>query len=272
MSDFLRSIGRKVAVVNLDPANDHLPYEPVIDIGELITLEDACAEFGLGPNGGLMYCMEFLEKNIEWLRTRLEEIQDHYVIFDCPGQVELYTHHESAKNIVKALAKEGTNLTCVHLIDSYYCNSPFTFVSATLLSLNTMLQLELPHVNVFSKIDLVEKYGQLDFSLEYYTEVTNLHHLQLVLDKHGETSEKFKNLNAALCELIEDFSLVSFCTLCVNDKDSMAKLIKIIDRANGFIYTTEAYSDLLNIVSTNDIDFGAYNLSDIKERYMDPEE
>lgn len=121
-----------------------------------------------------------------------------------------------------------------------------------------MLQLELPHVNVFSKIDLVEKYGSLDFSLEYYTEVSNLHHLQLVLDKNGPTSDKFKGLNEALCELIEDFGLVSFCALSVNDKDSMAKLIKVIDRANGYIYTTEAYSDLMNVVSTNDIDFAAY--------------
>lgn len=143
-------------------------------------------------------------------------------------------------------------------MDSYYCNSPFTFVSATLLSLNTMLQLELPHVNVFSKIDLVEKYGPLDFSLEYYTEVSNLHHLQHVLDKNGPTSEKFKGLNEALCELIEDFGLVSFAALSVNDKDSMAKLIKIVDRANGYIYTTEAYSDLTNLIATNDIDFAAY--------------
>ena len=76
MGDFLRSIGRyrlssilrlfealsiiwliecrKVAVINLDPANDHLPYIPMVDIGELITLEDACEEFGLGPNGGTL--------------------------------------------------------------------------------------------------------------------------------------------------------------------------------------------------------------------------
>jgi hypothetical protein len=179
--------------------------------------------------------------------------------------VELYTHHESTKNIVKKLAKEGTSLTCVHLVDSYYCVTPFTFVSAVLLSLNTMLQLELPHVNVFSKIDLVEKYGKLDFSLEYYTDSSNLHHLQLVLDKTGPTSDKFKRLNAALCELIEDFSLVSFATLCINDKDSMSKLIKIVDRANGYIYTTEAYADLLNIVEVNDIDFAEYTYVGILE-------
>ena len=40
-----------------------------------------------------------------------------------------------------------------------------------------MLQLELPHVNVLSKVDLVEKYGKLDFNIDYYTEVQDLDYL-----------------------------------------------------------------------------------------------
>jgi hypothetical protein len=34
-------------------------------------------------------------------------------------------------------------------------------VSALLLSLSTMLHMELPHINVLSKIDLIENYGDL---------------------------------------------------------------------------------------------------------------
>jgi hypothetical protein len=45
-------------------------------------------EHKLGPNGGLMYCMEFLLENIEWLEERLRELDTNYVIFDCPGQVK----------------------------------------------------------------------------------------------------------------------------------------------------------------------------------------
>ena len=38
-----------------------------------------------------------------------------------------------------------------------------------------MLQLELPHVNVLSKIDLLKLYAPgMDFSLDYYTEVQDL--------------------------------------------------------------------------------------------------
>ena len=44
-------------------------------------------------------------------------------------------------------------------------------MSILLLSLSTMLQLELPHVNVLTKIDLLKNYGELKYNLEYYTEV-----------------------------------------------------------------------------------------------------
>jgi hypothetical protein len=41
----------------------------------------------LGPNGGLVYCMEYLEKNLDWLRQKLQPLKDRYLLFDFPGQV-----------------------------------------------------------------------------------------------------------------------------------------------------------------------------------------
>ena len=65
-------------------------------------------EFGLGPNGGMLYCMEYLEANYDWLEDRLKELgKDAYVLFDLPGQVELSTSHESVKRIVQRLGKSG---------------------------------------------------------------------------------------------------------------------------------------------------------------------
>ena len=83
-------VGRKVAVINLDPANDTvLPYTCRLDISELITLTDVMDNLKLGPNGGLIYCMEYLEQNLDWLQTKLSKLSDHYLLFDCPGQVGL---------------------------------------------------------------------------------------------------------------------------------------------------------------------------------------
>ena len=46
------ALHRKPIVVNLDPANDDLPYTCSVDIAELITLDDVMDAYGLGPNGG----------------------------------------------------------------------------------------------------------------------------------------------------------------------------------------------------------------------------
>lgn len=52
--------------MNLDPAADYLPYNCNIDIRELITAEDVMEEYKLGPNGSLVYCMEYLWDNMDW--------------------------------------------------------------------------------------------------------------------------------------------------------------------------------------------------------------
>ena len=185
MKEFLREVGREVSVVNLDPANDMLPYECDLDISELITLEDTMEKLKLGPNGSLVYCMEFLEKNIEWLHTKLRSVKSQYFLLDCPGQVELFTHHHAVKNIAMKLQewnfKVGATyiilffftdyvadliyfqLVTVHLVDAHLCSDPGKFISALLTSLSTMIQVELPHINVLSKVDLIEQYGKLGY-------------------------------------------------------------------------------------------------------------
>lgn len=71
----------------LDPANDSLSYEAAIDISELVTVEDVMEYVNLGPNGSLIFCMEYLEKRLDWLLEKLRKYSDSYLIFDCPGQV-----------------------------------------------------------------------------------------------------------------------------------------------------------------------------------------
>lgn len=124
MKEFFVITGRKVSVVNLDPANDNLVYDCDIDISDLITLKDAMEILQLGPNGGLMYCMEFLEKNIEWLHSRLCNAEEQYFLLDCPGQVELFTHHNSVKKIASKLQEWNFKVLANSLVtveNSLYC-------------------------------------------------------------------------------------------------------------------------------------------------------
>ncbi|CAN4122881.1 unnamed protein product [Withania somnifera] len=193
MSQFLQLIGRKVAVINLDPANDALPYECAVNIEDLYKLSDVMAEHSLGPNGGLVYCMDYLEKNIDWLKSKL-----------------------------KPLLK-------VHLVDAHLCSDPGKYVSALLLSLSTMLHLELPHVNVLSKIDLIESYGKLAFNLDFYTDVQDLSYLQNEFGQDPRAA-KYRKLTKELCEVIEDYGLVNF-TPFRHDKECVGNLVKLIDKS-----------------------------------------
>jgi len=77
--------------------------------------------FGLGPNGGMLYCMEYLDKNFDWLEDRLKELgDDAYVLFDLPGQVELSTNHDSVKQIVQKLSKKCSFRVCNLRLVLYY--------------------------------------------------------------------------------------------------------------------------------------------------------
>ena len=64
---FLGAIGRKASIINLDPANDKPPYDAAVDIQSLVTLQDVMETERLGPNGGIVYALEVLEENFDWL-------------------------------------------------------------------------------------------------------------------------------------------------------------------------------------------------------------
>ncbi|DBA78991.1 TPA: GPN-loop GTPase 2 [Trebouxia sp. C0004] len=76
MQQYLTLLGRKTVVVNLDPANESLPYECVIDISELVSLHEVQENLNLGPNGGLVYCLDYLDSNLDWLQEKLALVQN----------------------------------------------------------------------------------------------------------------------------------------------------------------------------------------------------
>ncbi|KAJ9505517.1 hypothetical protein QJQ45_008414 [Haematococcus lacustris] len=283
---------RKVALVNLDPANDVLPYTPDVDIMDLVDLTNVMAELHLGPNGALVYAMDHLLHNMDWLRSALapfekgaakakpdspqpspaqpspaqpslsyhvQHPEGAYVLFDLPGQVELFMMHDSLRVILTTITNTWHyRLAVAHLVDAHLCTDANKFISCLLLSLSTMLHLELPHINVLSKVDLLRQYGQLgrctatllthlagsavvtgqgDFSLDFYTEV---HDLQYLVRALGDSpfNARYRKLSAALCEVVQDFGMVSFVPLVIQDKKSAAHVLALLDKANGYVYAS----------------------------------
>jgi hypothetical protein len=129
-----------------------------------------------------------------------------------------------------------------------------------------MLQIELPHVNILSKMDLIKQYGNLKFNLDFYTDVLDLSYMIELLEeeedvvveeeigkKSSKTSRnfsiKFKKLNEKICDLIQDYSLVSFLTLNITKKSSIIKCIQNTDKANGYLYGHLDDQELINTYS-----------------------
>ena len=300
MQQYLRLLGRDAWVLNLDPANEGstespLPYETLFDVcSEVVNLSSVMEKLELGPNGGLIYCMEYLEEHVDVLVDRIRERDSTpYLLLDFPGQVELYTHGTSVQMILQTLVKKlDLRLCAVHLVDAMFCGDATKFLSAALVSTTTMLRLELPAVNVLSKVDLLA--GQsLPFQLDYYTECQDLSRLVPFLDGHADDDEeedgifddpdyqrvrqrvrqsafyrKHERLHEALAEVVEDFGLLSFVPLDISDAESVGRVLAKIDKCNGFVYTgTEGQQhDLFQCAVQSETTSQYESIADIQER------
>lgn len=275
MQQFLSAIGRKTSIVNLDPANDRVSYPVALDIRDFTRLEDIMKEQNLGPNGGIMYALEEVESSLDDFVSMIESLgKNDYLIFDCPGQVELFTHHSALHKIFKKLEKLDYRLVVVHLIDSYYLTSPSQYISILLLALRSMLQLDLPHVNVLSKIDLLKNYGELPFNLDFYTEVQDLTYLFPLIEEEQKTAlgKRYAKLTEAIADMVSEFGLVNFEVLAVEDKKSMISLLTVLDKATGYMFgSTEIGGDTIWAEATRQ---GGYMglVQDVQERWIDNKE
>jgi len=272
MAELLKSLGRSVSIVNLDPANENVSYTPDVDVSSLVKLDEVMETLQLGPNGGLVYCMEVLANNYEWLEKEISALGDTYLLVDCPGQVELYTANNAVKDVVSKLVQDDVRLAAVHLVDSHYCSDPAKFISVCLTSLTTMLQVELPHVNLLSKVDMLEKYGKLQFNFDYYTDVLDLDYL---LDAFPDDpfTKKYRLLNSALTGLITDYSLVNFVPVTVKSKERMLSVSQLVDKANGYVFGSGEERNIRNMAGAafGGADFEDAKVGDIREKYMDTE-
>lgn len=131
--------------------------------------------------------------------------------------------------------------------------------------------MDLTQINVLTKIDNLHKYPDLPFNLDYYTEVQDLDYLLPSLEKESPmlATGKFEALNKAVCQLIEDFGLVGYETLAVEDKKSMMALLRTIDRAGGYVFGgAEGAGDSVWQTAIRQ-GMGQIDVRDIQDRWID---
>lgn len=236
------SLGRSVHLFNLDPAAENFEYEPTIDIRELISLADVMEEMDLGPNGGLVYCFEYvyashasyLLNNLDWLENELGNFDNDYLIIDCPGQIELYTHFPVMTRFVSVMQEQYNFRVCAsYLLDSHFMDDKPKYFAGVLSAMSVMINLDIPHINIMTKMDLV--YHSNDKRGPKYTQRKEMERymdpdpLLLADEANAETNHMFFSLNQAIAHLIEDYSMVSFLPLDLTDEDSIAMALSSID-------------------------------------------
>lgn len=186
----------------------------------------------------------YLLENEGWLNDHLESfLEDDYLLFDCPGQVELYSHVPVLKRVSHLLQKHGFNVCGVYLVDALFVTDASKLISGNLMALSAMVHFELPHVNVLSKCDLLlaSSTGALDSKdkgagdaeskmavLERYLTPSGD---ALVSELNKAMGPRFKLLNESLAKVLDEYSLVSFVPLDITDEDSIETLMLQVDHA-----------------------------------------
>lgn len=233
----MQSIGRRAHIVNLDPAAEPTEYEFTIDIRDLISLQDAMEEMELGPNGALIFCFEYLLNNLDWLDEEIGDYNDEYLIFDCPGQIELYTHIPVLPTIVRHLQTSlNFNLCATYLLEAPFVVDRSKFFSGALSAMSAMILLELPHINILSKIDLVKN----EVSRKQLKKFLNPDPLILESDPDRQFNPRFSKLNKTIAQLVDDFGMVQFLPLdCAKESDSVATILSYIDDVTQWLESQE---------------------------------
>ncbi|EKX72983.1 ATP binding protein family member protein [Theileria equi strain WA] len=285
--EYLSACKRVCHIINLDPATeegivfDHEkkskkpgqkkeeinPFDT--DIRDFVDIGAVVEEEELGPNGALVRSAELLGENIEWLAEQIEETygDEAYLLFDTPGQIELFIHIPYVKRITQLLQRLGINALAVFLLDVSFMTDPSKLISGSLAGLAAMVNLEMPHINILSKCDLLYDADTTgNINLKPFADVTSStfglskHHLNFqksimsgedcedmnygtlctsinksaddlveALDAHLPPT--YRRLNTAFASLLEDFDLVGFLPLNINDELSLEQILVATDVA-----------------------------------------
>merc|ERR1712194_114596 len=212
--------------------------------------------------------------------------------------------------------------------------------------MGSMMRLELPCVNVLTKMDLVQNCGNtgrgggimekeddndsdygydddagtspLPFHLEFFTQCHDLHRLVEYLDSNplevgaeshpqhyggdplldyredpeyqkaqhrtrsSTFSRKYRKLHTELCDVVEDYGLLSFLPLSIQDAESVGRVLARVDKCNGYVFLEESggdvpankgggtarMQDMFSSAMVADSEWAGGILSDVQEKYL----
>ncbi|AWR97670.1 GTPase [Acidianus sulfidivorans JP7] len=232
--DYLLDQELDTAVINLDPAVEKLPYTPDFDVRDYIDAYEVMSKYGLGPNSSLIVSIDLLMSKAVDIKNEISEIEANYVLVDTPGQVELFAYRDTGRILTSLIVGENKAVN-VFLLDSFLAKEARTYVSLLLLSSAIRFRMNLPQINILSKVDLLNKK-----ELEQLKKWSNGEEL---IESLGEIDDYSFNLVNSLIESL-DSSPVPVSSISHEGIDEMyAEIQRIL--AGGEDYLTEENSPRL---------------------------
>ena len=168
--DYYTRNGAFVAVLNLDPGVENMPYTCDVDVRDYVDIVSIMHQYDLGPNGAMIMASDLIAAKIDDIQNEVNRINPDYLIVDTPGQIELFAYRSSGRFFVENISSdEKTN---IFLFDGALITTPVNFVSIALLATSIRLRLNLPTINVVTKTDLIE--DKLKEILQWSTNLSTL--------------------------------------------------------------------------------------------------
>lgn len=224
LQDHYQTKGRSVHIGNFDPAAEDLLYEPSLDVRDLISLDDVMESKQLGPNGGLVFCMEFIVTHgASWLMDELGDYEDDFLIVDMPGQVEVLANDPAVPAIVQLFKQQGYYTTVVYALDALATTADGgKFIAGCMFSLSSMVWFDCPFINVLTKCDLLSDVFKKEL-LEHFC-MCDFEHLDL-----SRLPSRYRAMVEEMVRIIAEYHLVSFRPMDLSDEVYVQNLCSLLD-------------------------------------------
>ncbi|CAK5077017.1 unnamed protein product [Meloidogyne enterolobii] len=178
-------------LINLDPAAGTVPFPANIDIRDTVDYKGVMKEYGLGPNGAILTCLNLLCTKFDQILSLLEKRDSSIpsIILDTPGQIEVFTWSVSGSIITGSLADKYPTIIA-YVVDSARSTNPRTFMS------NMLYACSILYVNPEFAVEWMGDFEKFSDSLDdsescYANDLTRS--LSIVLDSF------YQNLNWVAC-------------------------------------------------------------------------